>query len=113
MKTETNSAQHTPGPWTLSTVIKPEPDISGVVNIRSGDDIVLGACVRYGTSDEANARLMASAPDLLAALQAGVNKVEQLFLMRSGSPDTREFQSTETTLSVMRAAISKATSSTP
>jgi hypothetical protein len=51
----TTETKHTPGPWT---------NINGT-NVRSAD----GTTVCKGILTESNARLIAAAPDLLAALQ--------------------------------------------
>lgn len=63
---------HTPGPWVLdfSTqtgwAIWADPRLHG--DMRRGA-VVIAADLRGGKQDEANARLMAAAPDLLAAAQ--------------------------------------------
>lgn len=62
------SASHTPGPWHLS------PDGRGIYQGRSGDTDVYVAEIfpNYGLTIEeanANARLIAAAPELLAALR--------------------------------------------
>ena len=56
------TTNHTPGPWSVGTKIK---DV-----VFSGDRAICGPCY-YRTAEEnaANARLIASAPDLLAALE--------------------------------------------
>ena len=55
---------HTPGPWTLPTVTCPDHvyDSTGNVRICALED-------RPWQEQDANARLIAAAPDLLAALQ--------------------------------------------
>lgn len=55
------SAQHTPGPWTRNR----HDDIHD-----ANGDLVCGACGPEAADQEANARLIAAAPDLLAALSA-------------------------------------------
>ena len=63
-------SQHTPGPWT----IEPEhiDDEDGSYHepvIMANDGMLIVAVIRVGTGqDEANARLIAAAPDLLTAL---------------------------------------------
>ena len=59
------TTQHTPGPWRIA------PDMHGI-----GNNLVAGvidatgyAIANCGSSGNANARLIAAAPDLLAALQ--------------------------------------------
>jgi hypothetical protein len=56
---------HTPGPWSLSTEGKPSPIINSIAN-RSW----------WSDCDRANARLIAAAPDLLAAIVALYNACE-------------------------------------
>lgn len=79
---------HTPGPW----VVVQHPDGWTIQNRATG----AGACVasQYGDSNEANARLIAAAPDLLAALKDAVNWLD-------------DFDDNET-LTAARAAILKA-----
>ena len=69
------SAQHTPGPWTVQT---PEKRKNGYENwntycVRSSRNVHLatvGHVDRFHEDDhEANARLIAAAPELLAALE--------------------------------------------
>jgi hypothetical protein len=71
MKTETiHTAQHTPGPW------KAEGWENLVVNSADGYTMTLAAGGKGAVLAElkANARLIAAAPDLLAALVAMVNR---------------------------------------
>jgi hypothetical protein len=66
MKTETTqTAQHTPGPW------KAEGWENLVVNSADGYTMTLAAGGKWAVLSElkANARLIAAAPDLLAALR--------------------------------------------
>ena len=60
------TATHTPGPWVLAEATKTIP-------IRGANGKTV-ASVRYGETDLYDARLIAAAPDLLAALQ-GVIRV--------------------------------------
>lgn len=65
----TTQTQHTPGPW---EVIVP-PTISGDSRWVMGPDEKPIAQINWGREQDerfANARLIASAPDLLAALEA-------------------------------------------
>ena len=70
------SAQHTPGPWTIG---KRAIDLS--VSDRSDYDVWALLPIRNGMNEVAfvfekdtdNARLIAAAPDLLAALQRSLN----------------------------------------
>jgi hypothetical protein len=72
----TQTTQHTPGPWTIQEL---EHAYDGYENwntycIRSPQNVhiaTVGNVDRFHEQDhEANARLLAAAPDLLAALQA-------------------------------------------
>lgn len=65
---ETNSATHTPGPWTAR--VKRTGESWWVVAPRpNGQEGYLAECVGRQEANEANARLIAAAPDLLAALR--------------------------------------------
>jgi hypothetical protein len=55
---------HTPGPWEMQTGTR-GPVITGVKN----DDTMVVATLSAGLSAPANARLIAAAPELLAALK--------------------------------------------
>ena len=64
------TSQHTPGPWTYHY----EPKLNRHV-VRAGFAGERGICSTYGAGAKsyecaANARLIAAAPDLLAALEA-------------------------------------------
>ena len=74
MKTKTETVSHTPGPWTV------HDDFLQLIAIHCGFDIDAKQAVQvclmdYSTANidpkanEANARLIAAAPDLLAALK--------------------------------------------
>lgn len=75
--------QHTPGPWTVS----PDRDAWGFYMLHEVsahecdecaicDDGIEEHCERCGVEhDEANARLIAAAPDLLAALEAAATSI--------------------------------------
>lgn len=85
---------HTPGPWTVY------PD-NGYFNIGAGKDDC-DVVSSEGISDEANARLIAASPCLLAALKA---------LMKSIHYDSCEESDTEenwTEYQAAQAAIAKA-----
>ena len=65
-----NNTQHTPGPWGILEEIG-HPSLITAWNENAGatDDIAV-VCDEYeGQPSQANARLIAAAPDLLAALQ--------------------------------------------
>lgn len=63
------SAQHTPGPWTFHL----EPD--GEIHI-SGDDLHVCRLPQGYPNEAANARLIASAPDLLDALEYAYTQLD-------------------------------------
>lgn len=74
------SATYTPGPWSIEK--RPGP----IYEIHASTDAV---AVAYGThldEDDANARLMAAAPELLEALRDVTRSFEEL-LATSGDPD--------------------------
>lgn len=60
---------HTPGPWTSGRAIPADDTVSRIV--RAGDDHIAVVMDLDGGAQEAvdNARLIAAAPDMLAALQ--------------------------------------------
>ena len=60
---------HTPGPWTSGRAIPADNTVSRIV--RAGADHIAVVMDLDGAAQEAvdNARLIAAAPDLLAALQ--------------------------------------------
>ena len=88
------NAKHTPGPWVANTLWT-------VVNIRAAGGSVCNVPRNCALSDdiEANARLIAAAPELLEALKRVLDD-EGIAISR---PD----------FELARAAIDKATSSTP
>ena len=57
------SAVHTPGPWRVGKDGSPEHQ--NEVNLVEGSD---GTLIVYGQANDADARLIAAAPDLLEAL---------------------------------------------
>lgn len=73
--------KHTPGPWRLG------PSLG---EVRDDDNNVL--CDVYHDSDEqaeADTRLIAAAPDLLAACEALLNEARQYFPMVCGEAITQ------------------------
>ena len=85
------TTQHTPGPWTTSSLPN---GTEWTVSIDDGDMLAdLTGC----PNEQANARLIAAAPDLLAALQIAEDALD----MYSGG------QSSD--LAAIRIAIDKAT----
>ena len=80
MKTKTQT--HTPGPWRLETRIMSGGEKRMVIwggTFGSGPIDVMSFPVRRGQNDEANARLIAAAPDLLEAARM----VDQLRIQNS------------------------------
>jgi hypothetical protein len=64
------TTKHTPGPWTITR--KHTPPIFDRGCIAIGPDIAAIQVPELDTASEANARLIAAAPDLLAALARAV-----------------------------------------
>lgn len=63
-------SKHTPGPWRFSS----HPHDGNYMRIHCGSDPREGDNLR-GYCGEANARLIAAAPELLEALQAFANEI--------------------------------------
>lgn len=72
-KTKQIKVGHTPGPWSSEPGNAITADFGGVgvAILEPIDDFWCGDCSRYPTPEEmaANARLIAAAPELLAALK--------------------------------------------
>jgi hypothetical protein len=82
----TQTAQHTPGPWNYSRRADGNYNLLGY-----GDDKLNLAVIKYFNllnerekESEANARLIAAAPDMLAALQSIVEIVDPYSLDKEG-----------------------------
>lgn len=118
MQTETK-AKHTPGPWTVSGAIKlvGDPNADGAWNLYCADVLptsedFLGTICGIQSADhvkgisreeaEANARLIAAAPDLLEALQVAELACAELC---QGQDEANECWNT---LRTVRAASAKA-----
>ena len=69
----TRQQQHTPGPWS-AVQFPDEPD--WVVIGPNGDERIATVGGNQQRDAEANARLIAAAPDLLAALQYGLESAD-------------------------------------
>lgn len=67
--------QHTPGPWSFRPQNYPKSRHVSHYEIQSGNDMVATGAAHLFAA-EANARLIASAPDLLAALEAAAELAE-------------------------------------
>lgn len=61
------TATHTPGPWSHA--------VNGIVQAPEGDDVI---CRMMSDRWEADARLIAAAPDLLAALLLAADRFDAL-----------------------------------
>jgi len=92
-----NAARHTPGPWTYP---------GGTGNFVGGPDRLriadLGGLERSPEERQANARLIAAAPDLLAACiqaESVLRVFRECSVLKAGAPDTE---------AKLRAAILKA-----
>jgi hypothetical protein len=101
---------HTPGPWTVEQWADDSPDhlrcFGLVMSPEAGDEYDKGGDVAYVCpcdhgEQEANARLIAAAPDLLAALEAIVNQ-------REATPNPDVVEVGEASIQRARAAIRKA-----
>ena len=68
------NAKHTPGPWTAAS----QDTETNEIPIKRGKSILARVAPRphWDATQEANAALIASAPDLLAALKSAVSYLE-------------------------------------
>lgn len=100
------NTKHTPGPWTVKGR-KMEARIHG--NVEGGPVAIVPYVTEWASNvyDEANARLIAAAPDLLAALV----KLEDFMRWAQDNADTRGFLDAVDHANVTQAqqAIAKAT----
>jgi hypothetical protein len=96
MEVKMSEIKHTPGPWQLKRF--------GAIFSSSGEYIVdLGISRRY-VNPEANARLIAAAPDLLEALEGCLAQLERdTELLYEGMPHTEP-----EIIAIARTAIRKA-----
>jgi hypothetical protein len=105
-------SKHTPGPWTAA----PSKYAEGVLVVKAGmpSNRVLA---RFGSdaepldeTDEANARLIAAAPDLLAALLAFIPELEQRerFISANDSPWSQSEKDMLDRIWAARKAVAKA-----
>jgi hypothetical protein len=96
-----NTAKHTPGPWKITKVMELRKATHYAVKHNDGTGSfsteVVAQCEK-----EANARLIAAAPDLLAAANAGLFLADTLANLQGN-------QEAAKIASVLRAAITKAT----
>ena len=91
MKTESKTQKHTPGPWTITDeMMGPKGDYDAAIMARDGMTYIGGIVGddRHGSADQwdsavpvaeaqANARLIAAAPDLLSLLREVAECAEQ------------------------------------
>lgn len=104
-ETKTNAARHTPGPWRVG---------SGCV-VGSDDRMICGSALsRTGDEQNANAHLIAAAPDMLRACESLVHGVEDAVFRFLDSHDLALRADMEIVLRARveraRAAIAKAVS---
>ena len=90
--------KHTPGPW--NTELRPNhaPTDRWVITAKTVERVAVVSVRGGAESPEANARLIAAAPDLLEALEEAVGDLETMIQVRGDSID----------LTAYRAAIAKA-----
>jgi len=91
---------YTPGPWRVATK---GPGLLGIYADASASDLIAG--IASADNQEANARLMAAAPDLLAALEVALNDFDTWGeVWQSDDDDGVNFPA----VNAIRAAIAKA-----
>ena len=106
---KTNETKHTPGPWVVA-----EGDSNGQAVVRNAD-IEIATCWHHcvdGIEREmrANARLIAAAPELLAALDdlAEMCQQSRKYIVLSDDGGMDAYNSTAEAILAARAAIAKA-----
>jgi len=100
---------HTPGPWKCSSdyaEIIPTTGPNAHVELARVVGFCDGSSYYSAREQAANARLIATAPDLLAALELALATIERI---HPSSP----FDSTQGTRDIAKAAIAKAKGVTP
>ena len=99
-----SGAKHTPGPWRHEPTNGAKLTYVAVSTVAgsNGNTVVIGQCA--GPDKEANARLIASAPDLLEALEGLVAIAAPNIYPQPDKPDSAWAK-----LQAARAAIAKAT----
>ena len=96
------TTNHTPGPWIADEVWDEDGESMGLISVDAGKNQVC-QINGIGFQDFDNARLIAAAPDLLAALESAIPNLEYLHATHSGSEAGRIWSS----LQGCRAAIAK------
>lgn len=100
-------SKHTPGPW---IVVKIAPDLSSgdqLIHIRSTKTLrEITSLMADSLEIEANANLMASAPELLEALILAKNALVAIY--PEGSVHDDSWCASKRILPILRAAIAKA-----
>lgn len=99
-----SDTKHTPGPWKYSADFSENGDRYTDFSIYAGDMNVIGACGSCGLPticSEANARLIAAAPELLEALSS-------LTAVLGLKPKELSLQALQEAYDIARAAIAKA-----
>lgn len=106
----TTTATHTPGPWKVYHPISTAESLG--IDAASGESVVVWG-ERHegiiGERREANARLIAAAPELLEALRFCIPALEWSV---ANSPSAVRRSSARSDLEIARAAIAKATGET-
>jgi hypothetical protein len=107
-----NAAKHTPGPWTFEAKFN-DHVIKGIPNDNGYEEYVAST---WGGERQADARLIAAAPELLAALDAMVKRIEYYSAMgEANQVNIEQWEYTEGSVDMRaaRAAIAKATGEQP
>jgi hypothetical protein len=115
------STEHTPGPWWFS-----QHDSIGRYDIGQGDVVMFRSVLRSDSGPgeapitdnrdehtQANARLIAAAPDLLEALRAATNDIALAAETAKARGNDAVFAELTSHLRIYRAAIAKAEGTTP
>lgn len=76
--TQPQPAQHTPGPWTIRNRAGYDGQIWAENAMSAQLSIPIAETLSIGAVDDANARLIAAAPELLAALKAAVRDLRAM-----------------------------------
>lgn len=84
---EMGISKHTPGPWSYWSGYNPWDKIEAQITAEGGD-IVIASYNHYIPEGEANAQLLAAAPELLEALDEAIEELEKY--MNTHHPDGRD-----------------------